>query len=141
MGSNIKPDVLAACARPAVDVVRRILDAYVTLLPVNSLTAAQYELAVNRTLALILCGVHFDESRMYDLRVFARHAYPRIPFVSCRILNTEIPRISRDAIALSPAFGDSIFLDLPALIEQFGNEEGERRFRESVLAQAPVRED
>ena len=41
---------------------------------------------------MVICGVYFDESRMYELLDYVRTRFPALPFLCARILNTETVR-------------------------------------------------
>jgi hypothetical protein len=62
---------------------------------------AEETLRNNPRISMILCGVHFDESRMYDLLRYAKREHPRTPFVCVRVLDAEIPRVSREALRIA----------------------------------------
>jgi hypothetical protein len=120
--------------------VTRILGESAALVPVMSFDAAQEKLRTNPRISLILCGVHFDESRMYDLLRYVRGEFPRLPFVCCRVLSSEIPAISREAIELAAkTLGAAIFIDVSTLSQELGNEQADEQFRILVFAQLPRR--
>ncbi len=79
-------------------------------------------------MALILCGVHFDDSRMFDLPRTARSDFAAIPFVCCRIQAIDIA---------AKSLGAAAFVDMPGLSREFGNDGAEAQFRSSVLAHPP----
>lgn len=116
------PKVLVAVPQSALPFVETVLGGFVSLVPIHRFDDAIEMLRSECDLALILCGVHFDESRMYDLLRLARESQPHIPFVACRV-----------AIA-AEALGAKAFVDLPTLILQFGRENAGPLFRSRVLA-------
>ena len=71
-GSTIKPQVMAACPPFAYPTLERALGKDFELVPVNNLADAQALLERNRDWAMVICGVYFDESRMYELLDYAR---------------------------------------------------------------------
>jgi hypothetical protein len=134
------PNVLAACPPFALPTLHKVLGAYVRFVPVASLEAAKTALASNPRIALVLCGVHFDESRMYELLQHARRLFAHIPFVCVRVLDAEIPRVSREALRIAAeSLGATAFIDLPTLVSQIGNEAAERELRNVVLGHLPLR--
>jgi hypothetical protein len=134
-----KPQVLAAFPPSAMAKVAEILDAHVELVAVRSMAQAGERLANLPGVALVLCGVHFDESRMYDLLRHVRGELPKLPFVCCRIIEAELAKISRESIRIAAAsLGASAFIDYPALVEQLGEQEAAHRLRSLVLALLPV---
>jgi hypothetical protein len=130
-----KPEVLAACPPFALPLLEKALGSYVNLVPVLSLDAAQKMLASKSHIALILCGVHFDEWRMYDLLRYVRNGYPHVPFVCVRLLDTEIPRVSREALRIAAeSLGAVGFVDMPELTRERGLEEAEKELMNTVLS-------
>jgi hypothetical protein len=129
-----KPHVLAAFPSFAQEALARLLGDDVQLNAVATLHDARDALAADGEIVLVLCGVHFDESRMYDLLRYVRATYPALPFLCCRVLDSEIPQISREAIRIAAeALGATFFVDLPSLKKQLGAPAGEQRFRALVL--------
>ena len=96
-----KPKVLAACPPSAMPTLDRVLSPHVDLTFVNSLNAARDALRTNTDLAMVVCGVHFDESRMYELLEFAQCERPHVPFLCIRILDAELARASRERVGLA----------------------------------------
>ncbi len=134
MGNN--PQILAACPPFALPRLQAALGVDARLVPATSMEEAQKTLQANPEIALILCGVHFDESRMYDLLDYARRRFPQTPFVCVRVLDAEIPRISRRALDIAAqSMGAAAYVDLPQLQAEAGSEAAERRLREVVLGQ------
>jgi len=77
---------------------------------------------------------------MYDLLRYVRATRPHLPFLCCRILNSELPQISREAIRIAAqALGATFFADLPALREELGDAPAEARFRALALGLLGVR--
>ena|SRR5258706_6648388 len=69
--------------------VRRALGEQFELVPAFSMLQARVAITSDG-IAAILCSIHFDESRMFDLLHFARHAAPGTPFICCRILHSPL---------------------------------------------------
>lgn len=129
------PKVLVAVPQSALPFVETVLGGFVSLVPIHRFDDAIEMLRSECDLALILCGVHFDESRMYDLLRLARESQPHIPFVACRVLEARLSHISLQAIAIAAeALGAKAFVDLPTLILEFGRENAGPLFRSRVLA-------
>jgi len=134
------PRALAAFPPFALELAERVLANDLELVPVKTMADAVNALAAHSDFRVVLCGVHFDESRMYDLLQHVRTAYPALPFLCCRILDSEIPRISREAIRIAAeSLGATFFIDLPALAKDLGAQDAERRFRTLVLGMLGVR--
>jgi CheY-like chemotaxis protein len=135
-----KPHLLAAFPTVAFDTLEKILGEHVELVPVTSMQPALQALERDRQIALVLSGVHFDSSRMYDLLRYVRQRFSAVPFVCCRVFSSELPQISREAIALAAqTLGAAGFVDLPALAEEFGQQDAEQRLRAIVLGHLPLR--
>jgi hypothetical protein len=131
-----KPKVLAACPPFAFETVERAIGSHVRLLDVTSLEAAEKVLTADPAISLVLIGVHFDQSRMFDLLGFARSAFPATPVVCCRVLDAEIPKLSRQAIDIAArSLGAAGFVDLPSIAQKLGQEAAESELRHLVLAQ------
>jgi len=126
--------VLAAFSPQAIPMLERILGGSVAFLPVHSLPEAKAALQYDAGISLVACGVHFDESRMFELLRYARGAFPRLPFVCCRMLSSELSRISLEAIAISAAsLGAETFFDLPGRAKEVGEDAAERELRGILL--------
>ena len=131
----VKRKVLAAVPSPALAILERALGEHVQLVAVHNLDQAVGCLRAQTEMALILCGVHFDDSRMFDLLRAARSDFAAIPFVCCRIFHAELPHVTIQAIDIAAkSLGAAEFLDMPALARQFGNDGADARFRGAVLA-------
>jgi hypothetical protein len=131
--------VLAACPRMAVPTLERVLDGRATLLPVHTLEDAMALLRCEGHIDLVVGGMHFDESRMFDLLRHVRFAFPLLPFVSCRILRTMLAPASIDAVAMSSAsLGAAAHFDLPAARRTLGTQAAEAAFRSVLLSHLPA---
>jgi hypothetical protein len=131
--------VLAAFPPLAIPHLERVLGGSVGFLPVHSLSQAKALLQSNADdISLVACGVHFDESRMFDLLRYVRESFPRIPVVCCRVLEMASARISIQPIALSAAsLGAVTFFDLPGRAKEVGRETAEQEFRGVLLKHLP----
>ncbi len=131
--------VLAACPRMAVPTLERVLEGRASLIPVHTLEDAIALLRCDRQIELVVGGMHFDESRMLDLLRYVRHAFPRLPFVSCRILRTKLAPASVDALAMTTvSLGAVAHFDLPKESRTLGTQGGEEAFRSLLLSHLPA---
>jgi DNA-binding NarL/FixJ family response regulator len=129
-----KPRILAACPPFAWPTIERVLGAHGDIVFVNSLDAARAALRTNREIAMVVCGVHFDESRMYELLEYAHREHPDVPFLCVRILDAEMPRISREALAVAAkALGALGMLDFATLVAEQGRSVAEQTLENEVL--------
>jgi hypothetical protein len=86
---------------------------------------------------LIVCGVHFDESRMFDLLMSVKADLRArvIPFLCYRDLNSALDPTSLRGLHMScAALGAAGFIDLYELKSQHGIPEADRRFRELICS-------
>jgi hypothetical protein len=67
---------------------------------------------------LVLCGVYFDRSRLFDL---VKLVHRRLPVVCCRVLRFEMPSISMQALRIACETLGAEFIDLPALRQAQGD--------------------
>ena len=83
----------------------------------------------------ILCSIHFDDSRMFDLLDSRQAIAPGVPFICCVMLDS---RLSQDyiatLIATAKSNGARAFIDYNALQRAVGFPEADRRFREELLS-------
>ena len=137
-GDGSAQKLLAAFPSLAIPRLERILGGNLDFLPVHSLRHAKALLQANAaSISLIACGVHFDESRMFDLLRYARESFPQIPFVCCRVLETRVSRMFIEATALSATnLGAVTFFDLPARADAVGMVAAEQELRAVLLGAA-----
>jgi hypothetical protein len=130
-GNGAAQKLLAAFPPLAIPSLERVLGGEVDFLPVHSLRHAKALLQANGAgISLVACGVHFDESRMFDLLRYVRESYPGIPFVCCRVLETRVSRRFIEAAALSATnLGAVTFFDLPGRAAAIGREAAEQELR------------
>lgn len=91
----------------------------------------------------IVCSIHFDESRMFDLLRAARLEHPRLPFVCCRLLYTPLSQQALDGtVTTARELGALGFVDFNALQRAHGVAEADRRLCESIaeLLEPPASE-
>jgi hypothetical protein len=90
-------------------------------------------------IALVVCGVYFDEHRMYDLLRYTRENFPEIPVVCARIVDAEIPRISREALEIAArSLGAAAFVDMTNTLSAAGGDAAaDAELRTAVLTRVP----
>lgn len=124
----------------AIAVFRQML---VTTLAVDSaVTLREAREALQRPAALVVCGCHFDEGRMYDL---LRHmkATPQlagIPFLAIRCIEGELDDALYESVKIAVrALGGNAFVDVPRWQRKYGVAEAAHRLTTLVhaLTQAP----
>lgn len=136
-----KPKVLAAVPPASLEVVSRVVAKDVELVFTNALSSAQALLAATPDFAMVLCGVHFDESRMYDLLEYAHRDFPHLPFLIVRIVDWELRGLSMAGFGeAAQAAGAVGVFDFVAASKNLGEPAAERALREAVLRHLPRRE-
>ena len=132
-------DVLVACPPFAFPTVEKALGSYVNLLPVNSLDAAKHALQTMPSIAAIVCGIYFDQARMYELLRYCKQSYPLVPFIGIRILDFEMPSVVLDALAIAAeSLGAKGFVDVASITAESGVPAAEQALRDAVLSQLRV---
>jgi hypothetical protein len=131
----MKVRLLTATAQPGYPVLRQLFEQEADLVFVFTLEEAMRELAAGGY-DLIVCTIHFDESRMFDLERQARALAPSVPFVCCRLLDSILRESMLESMrfAVSTLGGD--FIDRQELHRRLGAEAGDAEFRKLVLSRA-----
>jgi hypothetical protein len=134
--------ILAALPPLAIPVLERVVRAYAAFVPVHSLSGAKALLQSDPDISLIVCGMHFDESRMFDLLRYARDVFPHLPFVCCRVLAMQLPQTSMQTIGTTAAsLGAVTFFDLAGRENEVGKATAEQEFRNVILGYLPPAPD
>ncbi len=71
-----------------------------------------------------------SSARMFEL---LQYADGRLPFICCRILRFETPAISLEALRIACESLGAVFLDLPALEQQWGADGANAQLLSHVL--------
>lgn len=139
-----KPQVLAAFTHQVIPYLERALGSYVDVVSVHTVEEALKRLEDDRLIALVLCGVFFNGSRMFELMREVRRINPQLPFVACRILPLELPRVSIEALTIALESLAARYVDVPRLEEMYGPDQAQSEFRSAVLSKVlrqPMRGD
>jgi hypothetical protein len=129
-----KYKILTADVPPGIQTLRNILDDSVGFREVVSIEEAKEFLG--EKIDLIVCGIHFDESRMFDfLRTVKADAMSRdIPLLCFRDLDSELaPTLIQSLEIACRALGAVGFVDLYDLKSKCGIERADERFREVIF--------
>lgn len=132
---NAIKKVLAADTSQGLKTIHNILGNSVELMMTQSLLAALDRLPMAD---VIICGIHFDESRMFDLLSYvrARPEYDSTPFIVYRDLEYALDTtLFKSMEVATKALGANDFIDLFMLKQNYGIEEADCRFRAHVLQQ------
>jgi CheY-like chemotaxis protein len=108
--------ILAAMRPEGAVAVERALGRYAEIVPAYTFEEAVKRLHERDDISLILCGMYFEETRMFDLLRAAKASFPRIPIVCCRIGQSEVPGVTLEAVAIAAkSMGAEAFVDMPLL--------------------------
>lgn len=129
-----KPPVIAAFTGHVVPYLEKTVGHYVDVIAVRTVEDALERLHEDQSIALVLCGVYFNGSRMFELMRHVRQINPHLPFIACRILPLELPRVSIEALTIALQSLGACYVDVPQLEEKYGQEAAEAEFRSLVLS-------
>lgn len=124
--------ILVADSEKAVATVQFIMDDTVEIVVANTMQQAEERL--REPLDMVICGIHFDGSNMFQLLhlVNARHAH--LPFVVFRDLASALdPTFAQSVQISAKLLGALGLIDLYSLRQRLGAEEADRRFRAMIL--------
>lgn len=82
----------------------------------------------------ILCTIHFDDSRMFDLVRHARVHAPLVPCMCTRLLDTKLRGSLLHGMLIAVESLDARFIDRYDLQRTHGEEQGDAEFARRVLA-------
>lgn len=120
--------ILVADAAPGFAALQEALGRRPGLTRVDDLPTACR--ALEQPCALVVCGCHFDEGRMYDLlrHMKSNEALAGIPFVAIRTLPDELDDALYESVQIAvTVLGGQEFVDLPRWRRQHGDAEAARR--------------
>ena len=81
----------------------------------------------------IVCSIHFDDSRMFDLLHLARSRHSGLPFICCRLLHSPLSSRGLDAmVTTARELGCRGFVDFNELQRSLGVAEADRRLCEAL---------
>jgi hypothetical protein len=105
---------MAAVTPPGLKIVRPLIAGRCEVVPAFTMQVAM-EVLRDR-IQLVVCSLHFDESRMFDLLSYMRLAAPKIPVVCCCLLPTQLSEAAmNDLMVAARELGASDFIDLRQL--------------------------
>lgn len=125
---EVRRKVLAAMRQEGVVAVERALGRYVEVVPAYAFEDAVKRLDERSDINLVLCGMYFAETRMFDLLRLVKDKHPRVPVVCCRIGQSEVPQVTLEAVSIAAkSVGARDFVDLPLLVPDAAADEEFRR--------------
>jgi CheY-like chemotaxis protein len=129
--------MLAAIPSDGTEVLRRAMGSAVDLLPAVTMQEA---LAVARQgVDVIVCGIHFDDSRMFELlrTIKADSDLRRVPFICVRLVGSNLAPTLVQSLEIScELLGAADFIDLYSLERTHGPQQAEAVLSRLILAAA-----
>jgi hypothetical protein len=128
--------ILVADVASGQDTIRNIVGNDAAVMGASTLQSAMRRIEAGEP-QLVICGIHFDESRMFDLLQAANAtAQGRLlPFLCFREIESELPPALFQGMEMScRAMGAAGFVDLHHLKQLYGVEEADRTFRDIIFA-------
>jgi PleD family two-component response regulator len=116
--------ILIAAQPVAYEILAGMLGELFELHRAHSIRDALTVLEKNPRIALIICTVAFDESRLFDFlqQVKDKENTRDIPFIGCRVISSVLTADSIDRlIALVKFFGAADFLDIARMERQLAS--------------------
>jgi hypothetical protein len=108
------PRVMAAVTPPGLKILRPMIAGRCQVIPAYTMPVAM-ELVRDR-IQLVVCSLHFDESRMFDLLSYMRIAMPRLPVVCCAMMQTQLSEAAmHDLTVAARELGAVDFIDMRQL--------------------------
>lgn len=124
--------VLIADNEEAVATLQHVLGDCVDIVVANTMQQAEEHL--QQPLDMVICGIHFDGSNMFQLLhlVNARHGH--LPFIVFRDLASALdPTFAHSVQISAKLLGALGLIDLYSLRQRLGTQEADRRVRGMVL--------
>lgn len=90
---------------------------------------------ISKQFDLIICGLHFQESRMFDLLRCVRNEseHNAIPFICIRDLDSRLPEPLFESLSIScRAMGAEAFVDVYSMKAEFGDDQAIRLLLEVI---------
>lgn len=108
---------------------------------VYALSMHEAEQHLTGSIDIIVCGIHFDESRMFDLLRWAK-SNPKtkeIPFVCFRYLDSDLGKTVLEGLRIATSLlGAAAFIDVYDLKLCYGPTEAYKQFQAIVTALLPA---
>ncbi|WIG97913.1 hypothetical protein [Myxococcus sp. SDU36] len=134
--------ILVADVPSGVQTLRSVLGDTVELLPASVMADALK--CLREGVELAVCGVHFDESRMFDfLRTVKADPVTRgIPVLCFRDLDSTLAPMLLQSLEIScRALGAVGFIDIHDLKSRHGSGNADARFRKAIAAALRTKDD
>lgn len=131
MSNTAKPRVLIAAANRSMEPISRPLKEHFELCLTTTLEEARS--LAHQKIGVIVCGLYFDESRMFDfLRyVKADPATRPIPFISVKATSEPLSRTLVQGVEIAcKALGAEQFVELSKWEEEYGEDTAHAKYRQ-----------
>ncbi|TAL84015.1 MAG: hypothetical protein EPN74_12775 [Rhodanobacter sp.] len=128
-----KKRVVAADTLQGIETLQHVLGDMVDLITATSFAKAIR--TFDEPIDMIICGIHFDDSRMFDLLAYTRNQthLREIPFYIFRDLDSALePTFFRSLEISAGVLGATGFIDLFALKQRFGVSNADEQFRKRI---------
>lgn len=124
--------ILIASTLPGGSILRRILEP-LGVETVSSVTREEALERVGEGVDLVVCSLRFDESRMLDLLAAIAALRPHLPFLCCRVLDSDLPHASlRAAFTAAGYLGAVAAMDFQEIAASEGVARAESELRARV---------
>ena len=130
---STSPRILLADTPEGVEAFREALVTSFAIVPVTTFERARS--ALDSVPALVVCGCHFDEGRMYDLLRYmkATPGLERVPFMAVRAMRGELEDTLYESVKIAVrALGGNAFVDLLRWQRRWGVAEASHRLTHLV---------
>lgn len=129
---------MAAVTPPSLRILRPMIAGRCQVIPAYTMQVAM-ELVRDR-IQLVVCSLHFDESRMFDLLSYMRIAVPRLPVVCCCMMPTQLSEAAmHDLTVAARELGAVDFVDMREVAKaDYGTRDALAERIISRLAAAPA---
>lgn len=129
-----KRRILVADTDEGMITIRNVFSSDATLMHVTTIPQALAAMTTN--INMVLCGIHFDECRMFDLLRFVKAdvRHRSIPFLCYRDLDSALSRTILEGLEIAcKALGASSFIDVYELKRTNGLARADDAFRRLVF--------
>lgn len=130
--------ILVADVPAGISTIRNVIKDGATVIGAETIDSAV--LALHQGVDAILCGIHLEESRMFDLLrvVKADPRFRAVPFKCFRDLESELPPTFLESLDIScKALGAIGFIDMYRLKQQVGIHRADEEFARIILSHTP----
>lgn len=127
------PHILLADTPEGVEAFREAIVTSLPVVPADAFEKARS--ALDTVPALVVCGCHFDEGRMYDLLRYmkARPDLENVPFMAIRAIEGELDEAIYESVKIAVrALGGNAFVDLLRWQRRWGAAEASHRLTHLV---------